>query len=102
MNDNRTKLIACAYQLSTQQDSLNRYTEKKLSIGAWKMSKYNQEYYIPFVAMDDSKLFVGMDKKTVMRRGHRKLNLTEGPMFYLNSYKEEDKKEGVKLPIPNV
>ena len=66
------------------------------------MSKYDQEYYLPFAAMDDSKLFVGMDKKTVMRRGHRKLNLSEGPMFYMNSYKVEDKKEGVKLPIPDI
>jgi len=33
------------------------------------MSKYDQEYYLPFAAMDDSKLFVGMPKKTVMRRG---------------------------------
>jgi len=67
------------------------------------MSKYDQEYYLPFAAMDDSKLFVGITKKTMMRRGgHKKLNLAEGPMFYHNAYKEEDKKEGVKLPIPDI
>jgi len=32
VNDNRTKLIACAYQLSRQQDSLNRYTEKNYKL----------------------------------------------------------------------
>jgi len=75
----------------------------KIQNGIKKMSKYDQEYYLPFASMDDSKLFVGMPKKTVMRRiGHKKLNPADGPMFYHNAYKEEDKKEGVKLPIPDI
>jgi len=66
------------------------------------MSKYDQEYFIPFAAMDDNKLFVGMDKKSVKRRRLKKINIAEGPMVYLNDYREEDKKRGVKTPIPDI
>jgi len=36
VDDNRNKLMACAYKLSTQQDSLNRYTEKNYKLESGK------------------------------------------------------------------
>ena len=66
------------------------------------MSKYDQEYYLPFAAMDDNKIFVGMDRKSVRRRRLKKINIAEGPMFYHNDYREEDKNKGDKNPIPDI
>jgi hypothetical protein len=67
------------------------------------MSNYDQEYYLPFAPMDDSKLFAGLDKKSTFRvYVHDNLNLVDGPLFFHNSYKDEDKKEGVITPIPDI
>ena len=67
------------------------------------MSKYDQEYYLLFAPMDDSKLFAGLDKKSMLRvYVDDKLNLVDGPLFYSNQYREEDKKVGTSPIIPDL
>ncbi|WP_196161094.1 imm11 family protein [Reinekea sp. G2M2-21] len=68
------------------------------------MSKYDHQYYIPFAPNTEDKLFLGVHKSKTGRR-HRhfsKLNLAEGPMFYINNYKEEDVKANSRTPLPDV
>ncbi|WP_196161095.1 imm11 family protein [Reinekea sp. G2M2-21] len=67
------------------------------------MSKYDHEYYIPFAPNTEDKLFWGKHKKTVFRYRHfHRLTLSDGPMLFLNDYREEDAKKGVRTPLPDV
>ncbi|WP_196156921.1 imm11 family protein [Reinekea sp. G2M2-21] len=67
------------------------------------MSKYDHEYYIPFSPNTEEKLFLGLTQKSHDRYYHfSKLNLAEGPMVYINNYKEEDVEAGTRTPIPDV
>ncbi|WP_196156920.1 imm11 family protein [Reinekea sp. G2M2-21] len=67
------------------------------------MSKYDYEYYIPFAPNTEEKLFLGLNQKSHDRDYHfSKLNLAEGPMVYINNYKEEDVEAGTRTPIPDV
>ena len=72
------------------------------------MSELQQEYYIPFRANTKDKLFLERDEKSKRRYYfHTKFNLADGPMVYLNSYKEEKlkrwiKKLWVKTPLPDI
>ena len=67
------------------------------------MSELQKEYYIPFVANTENKLFLGTDEKSSRRFYHfTKYNLTDGPMVFLNSYKDENLKMGIKTQLPDV
>ncbi|MBH0056836.1 hypothetical protein I6F65_07670 [Pseudoalteromonas sp. SWXJZ94C] len=67
------------------------------------MSELQQEYYIPFRANTKDKLFIGRDEKSKRRYYfHTKFNLADGPMVYLNKYKEENLKLGSKTPLPDI
>jgi len=67
------------------------------------MSKLQKEYYIPFVTNTEDKLFLGTDEKSSRRFYHFiKYNLTDGPMVFLNSYKDENLKMGIKTQLPDV
>ncbi|WP_024610363.1 DUF1629 domain-containing protein [Pseudoalteromonas sp. TB64] len=67
------------------------------------MSELQQEYYIPFRANTKDKLFINTDEKSSRRYYHyRKFNLADGPMVYLNNYKEENLKLGIKTVLPDI
>lgn len=67
------------------------------------MSTLQQEYYIPFVANTENKLFLGKDSKTSRRYYHfREFNLADGPMVFLNSYKDENLAVGIHTPKPDL
>lgn len=67
------------------------------------MSELQQEYYIPFRANTKNKLFINTDEKSSRRYYHyRKFNIVDGPMVYLNDYKEENLKLGIKIPLPDI
>ena len=67
------------------------------------MSELQQEYYIPFRANTENKLFINTDEKSSRRYYfHTKFNLADGPMVYLNDYKEENLKHGIKTPLPDI
>ena len=67
------------------------------------MSELQQEYYIPFVRNTENKLFINTDEKSSRRYYHyRKFNIVDGPMVYLNNYKEENLKLGINTPLPDI
>jgi len=67
------------------------------------MSELQQQYYVPLRANTENKLFIGRDEKSKRRYYHyRKFNLVDGPMVYLNKYKEENLKLGVKTVLPDI
>ena len=67
------------------------------------MSELQKEYYIPFVGNTENKLFLGKDKKSKRRFYHfKKMNLSDGPLVFLNSYKEENLELGIKTPLPDI
>jgi len=67
------------------------------------MSELQQEYYIPFVRNTENKLFINTDEKSSRRYYHyRKFNIVDGPMVYLNDYKEENLKLGINTPLPDI
>ena len=67
------------------------------------MSELQQEYYIPFLGNTENKLFINTDEKSSRRYYfHTKFDLADGPMVYLNDYKEENLKLGIKTPLPDI
>ena len=67
------------------------------------MSELQQEYYLPFRANTENKLFINTDEKSSRRYYHyEKFNIVDGPMVYLNNYKEENLELGIKTPLPDI
>jgi len=67
------------------------------------MSELQQQYYIPFRANTENKLFLTKDEKS--KRNFyffKKFNLVDGPMVFLNNYKEENLKMGIKTQLPDI
>ena len=55
------------------------------------MSKYNDEYYILFMSPGDEQIYINPDMRT-SQRGYRYTKLIDGgaPLFFENSYRDED------------
>lgn len=64
------------------------------------MKNYNDEYYIVFERFDEHTLYLEAQQKSADRDpGHVKLSISQGPLFFENSYKEEDVKSGLSKPL---
>lgn len=67
------------------------------------MNKYNEQYYIARKPFNDNQLHIKADRKTAERDYfYKKMVLGEAPLFFENSYKEEDKDKGIKRSITDV
>ena len=67
------------------------------------MKNYNDEYYIVLNAYTDDTIYLTPLQKTADRRFRlRKLSYGEEPLFFENSYKEEDIKRGIKHKLTSV
>lgn len=64
------------------------------------MSRYNDEYYLVFKNTEINDLCLTALKKTADRGyTYERMALGGDPLFFENSYKDEDKKSGVVYPI---
>lgn len=66
------------------------------------MNKYDDEYYIAFEQTNDDTLYLkGLKRSAERDYGSNKLSFNDEPLFFENSYKNEDKSQGVVRPIKN-
>lgn len=64
------------------------------------MNKYNDDYYIMFMPHGDEQIYVKPNVQTAKRKSHyEKLTIGGAPLFFENSYREEDKNQ---WPITDV
>jgi hypothetical protein len=61
------------------------------------MSKYDAEYYFVFRGDDHNDFFLGPDSQTGSRGyGNKFLSNSDGPLIFINQYKDEEKEDGIK------
>lgn len=68
------------------------------------MTDYNEQYYISLVPAGDDILFPKLQKRSAKSRYRiRKYDTNQGPLFFENCWREEDKRMGVKRdPLPDI
>lgn len=56
------------------------------------MISYNEEYYIMFTPKGDDQIYIKPQERSADRKfRYRKLNIEDGPLFFENCYRDEDK-----------
>lgn len=67
------------------------------------MNKYNDQYYIVMLTLNEDRIFVDPLQKTADRNYHfKKQPIGSEPFFFENSDREEDKKDGITHLLPDV
>ncbi|GGX73035.1 hypothetical protein [Saccharospirillum salsuginis] len=68
------------------------------------MTDYNDQYYISLIPAGDEVLFPTLhDRSAKCRYRFRKYDISQGPIFFENCYREEDRKMGVNRdPLPDI
>ncbi len=83
----------------------NHFRETKLHAeGGPIMTDYNDQYYVSLIPEGDEVLFPKLHKRSARSRYRiQKYDISQGPLFFENCWREEDRKMGVKRdPLPDI
>ncbi len=66
------------------------------------MKNYNDEYYLVVLPPDGDQIFVEALQKTANRDYYTEKQNPGEPFFFQNSYREEDKEQGIQHKLPDI